>query len=129
MIRRTVVGCSLLLAFALELWAFSAIGYGAYQLAGSAVIGVMLVVVAVAAAVALWGLVAAPQARLRGRIRTSAAKTIVFAAATAALVGTGQTMVGIALTGAVILNALVLHVTRPRRSDAIPSTPPVGRAA
>ena len=111
MSAKLFVGANLALALVLELSAFAALGYGAFHLADSAELGVVLAAAAVLVSAVLWGLFAAPRARHRSPWGVLGVKVVVFAAGTAALLLDGHLLLGVVMGAAVALNALALHRT------------------
>ena len=99
---------NLVLAMALELIAFAAVGYGASHLTDSTALGALLAAAAVLTSVVLWGLFAAPRARYRHPLGVLAVKALIFAAAAVAPAVNGHPILGIALGSAVALKALAL---------------------
>lgn len=112
MSTRPFVAANLALALALELAAFSAVGYGAFHLAGSTLAGLVLAAGAVIGSAVLWGLFAAPRAPRRHPLALITVKTLAFGAGSAALAINGHPILGVLLGTAVALNALALHGTR-----------------
>jgi hypothetical protein len=106
------VAANLAVALALELAAFSAVGYGAFHLAGSIPAGLVLSAAAVIGSTVLWGLFAAPRARHRHPLAVITVKAFVFGGGSAALTLNGHATLGVVLGSVVALNALALNGTR-----------------
>lgn len=98
----------LTLAFLAELAALAALAYGAWQLPAP---GALRVVAAPVAAAVLWGLFAAPRARIRSTHLATGVKVLVFGSAVVALAVTGQLRLAVLL--AVVAGLSAALSTRP----------------
>ncbi|POM26346.1 hypothetical protein BTM25_07430 [Actinomadura rubteroloni] len=99
------------LAFVLELVALAALAWWGFAIGG--VPGVLLGIAAPLAAAVLWGLFAAPKARVRLPLAgILTVKAVVFVAAGLALHGVGHTVWGAVFVGVAVVNALVAAADR-----------------
>lgn len=93
----------LLLVFLAELAAIAAIGYAAYVLVGGGLLGAVVGLVAIALAIAVWALFAAPKADVPGGVRL-ATKAVVFALAILGLVVAGRPWWALALGALIVVS-------------------------
>ena len=113
-----------LLAFLLELAALACLGWWGFTAGGDAALHVLLGLGTPLAAIVLWGLFAAPRARLRpGLPLVLTVKAVVLGGGAAALYGVGHPLA--AMTMAVVVTANTALAETFRRT---PPTPPTGEA-
>jgi hypothetical protein len=99
------------LAFLLELAALAAFSWWGFHASGANWLNVVLGVGAPVVAAIVWGLFAAPRAKYQlSTVSTFAVKVIVFGAATAALIASGQLVIGIVFAAVVIANTALIRV-------------------
>jgi membrane protein YdbS with pleckstrin-like domain len=104
-----VVGILLFLRFVLELALITAVGAGAWDLAGGGGLGALAATVAAAAVVIVWGMAIAPKARRRWPYPNRLVhESALFLIGGLALVATDQTLLGIvfAMTSAAVAVAV-----------------------
>ena len=105
----------LTLAFLAELAALAALAYGGWRLPAPVALRVVAAVVAPVAAAVLWGLFAAPRARIRSRVPAVGVKVLVFGAAVVVLAATGHPRLAVLLAVVAVLSAALS--TPPEPSD------------
>lgn len=114
---------NLTLRFVLELAGILAFGYAGAVLSGSPIVGIL----AVAAAVVVWALVAAPKARNPlSQAQRDVVGTAILLLGSVALVVAGQVLAGLVLGVAILANAAILLALGPGARDAFGV--PSGRA-
>lgn len=105
-----------ILAFLLELLAFGLLGWWGFATGSGTATRVLLGVGTPAAAIALWGLLAAPRARLRPSLPVVLlVKALVFGAAAAGLYGVGHPAAAVAVAGLTAANTAIAETTRRAR--------------
>ena len=107
-------GAWLTLAFLSESAALAALAYGGWQVPGPVGLRLLVAVAAPAGAAVLWGMFAAPRARVPSAALAVGVKVLVFGSAVLALAATGHPRLAVTLALAAALSATL-------------STPPVGR--
>jgi Protein of unknown function (DUF2568) len=100
------------LAFALELAAFGASGYGAFNLVNNTALGALLAAGTLLTITVLWGVFAAPRAPFCHPPVSILLKALVFAGAVIALVLNGHLVLGMSMGAAAIINASLLRTLR-----------------
>jgi Protein of unknown function (DUF2568) len=101
------------LAFLLELAALAAFCWWGFHVSGANWLKVVLGIGAPIVVAIVWGLFAAPRAKYQlSTVSTIAVKVIVFGAATAALIASGQPVLGIAFAVVVVANTALIRVGR-----------------
>ncbi|MFF0435334.1 YrdB family protein [Streptomyces sp. NPDC004327] len=101
------------LAFLLEIAALGCLAWWGWHSTGPVALRLVLAVAAPAAAAVLWGLFAAPKARIRVPLAgILAVKALVFGAAVAALYGVGHPAWGLAFGIVALVNTAVATVDR-----------------
>ncbi|WP_457030651.1 YrdB family protein [Kitasatospora sp. P5_F3] len=110
------------LAFVLELAALAVLAWWGWQFPDPTVLRLLLAVAAPAAAAVLWGLFAAPKARIPVPLPgVLAVKALVFGAAVAALYGVGRPGWAVVFAGVAVVNTTLATLDRRawmhRRSD------------
>lgn len=101
------------LAFLLELAALALLACWGWQTPESTVARLLLAVAAPAAAATLWGLFAAPKARIRAPLAgVLAVKTLVFGAATGALYALAGSAWALAFAGVAVVNTALATLDR-----------------
>jgi hypothetical protein len=101
------------LAFLLELAALAALGYWGFRVGPNLPARIVLGVGAVALAVVVWGLFAAPRARFKlPVVGVLAVKVLVFGSATAALYAAGRHVLAIVFATAAAVNTVVVTFVR-----------------
>jgi hypothetical protein len=114
---------NLTLRFVLELAGFAAFGYAGAVLSGNPLAGV----VAFAAAVVVWALVAAPKARNPlSQAQRDVVGTGILLLAALGVIAAGQAVAGLVLGVAIVANAAILIALGPDARDAFAA--PTGRA-
>lgn len=99
------------LAFLLELAALAAFCWWGFHVSGANWLNVVLGIGAPVVAAIVWGLFAAPRAKYRlSTVSTFAVKVIVFGAASAALIASGQLVIGVVFAAVVIANTALIRV-------------------
>ncbi|MFG2833754.1 YrdB family protein [Streptomyces zaomyceticus] len=107
------------LAFLLELAAFALLGWWGWESAEAWAPRLLLAVAAPAAAIVLWGLFAAPKARVRlPPVGVLAVKALVFGAAVAALYGLGRHGGAVVLAVVAVVNTALATMDRRARAAA-----------
>ncbi|MFH8575057.1 YrdB family protein [Streptomyces zaomyceticus] len=107
------------LAFLLELAAFALLGWWGWESAEAWALRLLLAVGAPAAAIVLWGLFAAPKARVRlPPVGVLAVKALVFGAAAVALHGLGRHDGAVVLAAVAVVNTALATVDRRARAAA-----------
>lgn len=121
-----------LLAFLLELAALAALCYGGFVIGGGTAVKLILAIGAPLLAAAIWGLFAAPRARVKLPLAgVLVVKALVFACATAALYAAGRDLLATLFAILVVANTTVVTVMRRsgpseyRDSEGRRGSPPV----
>src|SRR5437016_2390753 len=108
-----IQGANLVLAFLLELCALAALGYWGYQTGQSMPVKLLLALAAPLLAAVVWGLFVAPRAAIKVSEPIRLLLTVVvFGAAAAGLVATGQADLAIAFVVIALLNRILLVIWR-----------------
>jgi len=97
----------LTLAFVAELAALAALAVWGWSAGGSTAGRLLLAVAVPLVAAVLWGVFAAPRARVRVPALTLLVKVVVFGAAVVALFATGHPVLAIVLAAAALLSSLL----------------------
>ncbi|WP_405018932.1 YrdB family protein [Kitasatospora sp. NBC_00070] len=101
------------LAFVLELAALAALAWWGWQLPDPVLLRLLLAVAAPTAAAVLWGLYAAPKARIRVPLAgVLVVKAVVFGAASAALYGVGRPGWAVVFAGVAVANTALATLDR-----------------
>ena len=99
------------LAFLLEVAALAALCWWGFHLSGPTWLNVLLGLGAPVVAAIVWGLFAAPRARFKlSMASTLLVKAAVFGCATAALIGSGQAVLGIVFAVVVVANTALIRI-------------------
>jgi Protein of unknown function (DUF2568) len=99
------------LAFLLEVAALAAFCWWGFHVSGATWLKVVLGIGAPVIAAIVWGLFAAPRAKYQlSTVSTFAVKVIVFGGATAALIASGQLVLGIVFAAVVIANTALIRI-------------------
>jgi hypothetical protein len=104
---------NLALRFILELCALGALGYWGYQAGPNLAIKIILAIGAPLVAAVIWGAFIAPKASIP--VPTwlwLVLQALVFGAAAAGLIGTGQPTLAVSFLAVVLLNGLLMYVWR-----------------
>ncbi|MGP9022637.1 YrdB family protein [Streptomyces sp. BR1] len=103
-------------AFLLELCALAALAWWGYRTGGNTAVSLLLAVAAPGAAAVVWGLFAAPKARIPVPLAgVLTVKALVFAAAVAGLYTVGHHTLAIAFAAVALLNTTVATLDRRAR--------------
>ncbi|BFV57682.1 hypothetical protein KCMC57_up27860 [Kitasatospora sp. CMC57] len=113
------------LAFVLEVAALAVLAGWGWQSAENTVLRLLVAVAAPGAAAVLWGLFAAPKARIRVPLAgVLAVKALVFGAAAVALYGMDRPGWGLAFAGVAVANTVLATLDRQawmhRQEEALP---------
>ncbi|KQV24046.1 MULTISPECIES: YrdB family protein [unclassified Kitasatospora] len=101
------------LAFVLEVAALAVLAWWGWQFPDSTVLRLLLAVAAPVAAAVLWGLFAAPKARIPVPLPgVLAVKALVFGAAVAALYGVGRPGWAVVFAGVAVVNTTLATLDR-----------------
>jgi Protein of unknown function (DUF2568) len=99
------------LAFLLEVAALAALCWWGFHVSGATWLKVLLGLGAPVVAAIVWGLFAAPRARFKLSMgSTLLVKALVFGCATAALIGSGQIVLGIVFAAVVVANTALIRI-------------------
>ena len=103
-------GLNLALAFLIEIAALAALCWWGFRVSGATWLKVLLGIGAPIVAAIVWGLFAAPRAKFHLSMGPKlVVKAIVFAAATVALIASGQLILGIVFAVIVIANTTMIR--------------------
>lgn len=111
------LGANLAIAFLLELCALAALGYWGVRTGSSPVTKTALGIGAPLLAAVLWGLFAAPRARIRVPALRMAVKVLVFGGAVVGLYAAGHPILASVLLAVVILNAALIKALTANRTS------------
>jgi hypothetical protein len=116
-----VRAANLVLRFLLELAALAALGYWGAQSTSSGIARVALAIPLPLAAAVFWGLFVAPKARFGGRrgVRLLLG-LVVFGLASAALVSSGQPMLGWTFGAVALVNTALTYAWGPQPGETSP---------
>jgi hypothetical protein len=104
------------LAFLLELLMLAALAWWGYQAVGALAARIVLMVAAPALAIVIWGLFAAPRARIKLPVAgVLAVKTVIFGTAAAAVYSRGQHGLAIAFAVVAAVNMIAAAIDRAAR--------------
>ena len=106
------------LAFFLELCALAALGWWGFTIGDNAAWHVLFGLGAPLVAALLWGMVAAPRARIRAPLLVVlAVKAVVYASAVAGLYGVHHAVLGLVYAALVVANTTIVTVQRRALGD------------